>query len=688
MGAVSPVGVRRASAAGGAGAGGRRRLRRRPSCVSVLAFVAFAGFAAPAFVAGAQTPTPQPDNPFAGFETRRLSNGLKIWFKRLEGAPNVSVSAGVPVGSDADPPGKEQLAHFTEHMLFSDHKGKTEQEIKDAVEGLGGRRNGFTYRDRTWYYVTIAREHGLFAIEWMADLMSPHAMEPEVVARGRQPVLNEIGARPRELFDHLGAALTPGWLTAPDFWEREFGLPRLRPPNVDRWRSLHSVAPSDLREFYDRHYAPEAITVTVVGDLDRDSAFAVAERTFGAVPARPRTPWSLEVRDPGKGRSSYGWGFQSAASYRSRHKMFHASAEDVLTTLFVRDLLARRLNQRLRYGERKAVYGASVRRVARGPASYLEIFSRIDEDDFDFAVAVIDEEVETLSAGGHDPTEFEADRAALVERLRAANRTAEALNTWTRTTFYDPDTFADFPDVLSFYEDLTQAEVASFARDLFDESRSTLTIARVEPMSQGLAVAAVAALIALTLGALARWLTRPIRMREIRYVARFQLPEALKVLYALGTVAALLAVVRVGGEGVVRALDLWVGSVDGYLLQKAAAALAFVLMLALATLIATSGPRKLLVFDDHLRIKTRGWRSRVLTRADVAEISMRRFGRAWLGLGVLKGAPLAFGLLRPGVFLRPKRGRSYFFRARDTDELVEVLREWKAEETAPGVGNG
>ncbi len=157
-------------------------------CLAALALVASA---LPAPTGAAQAP--ESDNPFAGFETHHLSNGTKIWFKRLVGVPNVSVSAGVAVGSDADPRGKEQLAHFTEHMLFSDHKGKTEQEIKDAVEGLGGRRNGFTYRDRTWYYVTIAREHGFFAIEWVADLMSPHEMEPDVVQRARQPVLNEIG---------------------------------------------------------------------------------------------------------------------------------------------------------------------------------------------------------------------------------------------------------------------------------------------------------------------------------------------------------------------------------------------------------------------------------------------------------------------------------------------------------------
>ena len=30
-------------------------------------------------------------NPFAGFETHYLSNGVKVWFKHLPGVPNVSV---------------------------------------------------------------------------------------------------------------------------------------------------------------------------------------------------------------------------------------------------------------------------------------------------------------------------------------------------------------------------------------------------------------------------------------------------------------------------------------------------------------------------------------------------------------------------------------------------------------------
>ena len=645
------------------------RPHRSPGPVFGLALAVLLGAGVEAQQAGAS-------NPFAGFETHFLSNGVKVWFKQLPGAPNVSVSAGVPVGSDADPPGKEQLAHFTEHMLFSDHDGRTEQEIKDAVEGIGGRRNGFTYPDHTWYYVTIGREHGLFAIEWLAGILSPHAMDPAVVDRGRQPVENEIRARPRELFDHLVAALNPGWLAPAGFWEREFGIERVRAPFPDMWRSLQGITPEDLRGFYDQYYSPAVMTVTIVGDLDRDEALDRAQRTFGSFPARPVERWATTAEDPGRARSTYSWGFQSTARYQSRHKLFYASGEELLTAMFIRDLLNRRLNQRLRYGERKAVYGASANLVMRGPAAYLQVSSRIDEDDYDFASAIIDEEIEYLRSGSLGAAEFEADRAAVIERLRGANQTAESLNAWTRQVFYDPATFTDFPDVLSFYENLSQSQVASFAAHAFDESRRILSVSRTQPVSQGMAVLVVAVLVWITLKVVAWALTKPIQMKDIRYVAHFRLPVVLRTAYALGLIAVTLALGRIVAVGVVWGVDRWVLPVDDYVIQHAGIGGILVILLAGFAVLAAWPPRKLLIFEDHIRIKSRGWRSRILKADDIEEIKMERGLGVWLSRGILRNPPLAFGLIGPGIHLRPVKGRSYFFRSRDTTELAEVLGSW------------
>lgn len=622
-----------------------------------------------------QADSAAPPNPFAGFETHHLSNGVKVWFKRLRGVPNVSVGAGIAVGSYADPPGKEQLAHFTEHMLFSDHDGKTEREIKDAVDLLGGHWNASTYRDRTYYYVTISREHGIFAIEWLAGILSPHEMDAEVVERGREPVQNEIGARPREIVDHLLALLRPAWLAPPDLWEYEFGIERQRDPDPYLWKSLRGITPEDLRRFYDRYYAPGGMTVMIVGDLDPREALAAAERTFGSFPVRPVNRWEIRLEDPGRSRTDFGWASRATVEYQSRHKLFHPTSDEVLTALFVRDLLYRRLNQRLRFGERKAVYGARVYLAQRGPAKLLVLNTRIDEEDYAFATGIIDEEIEFLRTGALSAAEFEADRAAVVELLRSANQTAQSLNFWARNYFYDPATFVDFPDVLSFYQDLTQERIATFAREVFVESRHGLTVWRPQPVDQAALAALAVALAWITLKLVGRLLTKPADMREIRYVAHFRLPVVLRVAYIVGLVAVVAALAIVA-TFLVQRVGPQVQSVDNYIFQAAAAAAAGVVGLAAVCLVYAAAPRKLLLFTDHVRIKSRAWRSRVLRAGDIAEISVMRFPEVWLSRRLLRGPPLAFGLGRPGIYLRPTKGRGYFFRSRDTEQLAEVLAEW------------
>ena len=625
----------------------------------------------------AQTERPRGPNPFAGFETHYLANGLKVWFKSLPDAPNVSVSLTVPFGSHRDPRGKEGLAHFTEHMLFSDHDGRTEQDIKDAIEGLGGRRNGFTAADRTWYYATIDKQHGLFAIEWLSRIVSPHVMAPDVVERNRQPIALETNAHPREIFGHVWALLNPSLLTPPDFWQREYGMETRGPQPVDRWSILQAITPEDLRDFYDTYYVPESMTLTVVGDLDRAQALATAEQSFGELPRRPVPPLEIPIRDPSRRRATYTWGFPPAVRYTARYKFYHAGAEDELMILFIRDLLNRRLNQRLRYGERKAVYSLQVAYSKRGPAGFLQVRGSIDEDEYGFAAQVIEQEIEALRTGTLDPAAFEVDRTAVIESLRSGNQTSEALNFWVYRNFYDPDTFTGFPDVLGFYESVRQGEVASFASRHLVPERQVLSVLRTQPLSQTVLAAALLIVTWLTVRLVGWCLTSPVTMSDIRYVARFRMPIVFRLVSVIVLAGVGLVMARIALFGLQWLTLAYVVTIDDYAIQSAVYALMLVLLLSLMLVYLAQFPRKLLVFPDHLRVKALAYRSRILKPESLEEISLRRFHRVWLSRDLFRCFPMTLGLLRPGIYLRPARGRAYFFRTRDVKELVDVLEAWR-----------
>jgi predicted Zn-dependent peptidase len=282
-------------------------------------------------------------------------------------------------------------------MLFSDHLGRTEEQIKRDIEDRGGVRNGFTGWDRTFYFARVGKAHGLFALGWLYRIISPHDMPSEVVDRQREPVALEVGARPRQLFDWLHSLyLNPPVLRLADFWEREFGMVTSASRDVYVRRSLSRITRGDLRGFYDRYYVPSRMTLTVIGDFDRDQVFHTIDETFATLPRRPAPPVVDSYRDPGRADRLFRWRFGSNVLSQDRFKFYGLTRDGDLRLIFLSRFLGKRLNSRLRFGERKAVYGVDVSVARRGPGAYLQIAGAIKESEFAYAREVIEEELNAV----------------------------------------------------------------------------------------------------------------------------------------------------------------------------------------------------------------------------------------------------------------------------------------------------
>ena len=278
----------------------------------------------------------------------------------MPGQGNAALSVTVRVGSDRDPLGKEQMAHYLEHMQFSDHLGLSTREIKKQIEDQGGVFNGSTGADRTFYYVHIKKDNALFALDWLYRVISPHEMKPDVVERERYPVEVEVGAKPREIMDWVDAVyVNPPYLRPPGAWKREFGIQTTEARDFYTYRSLRSITPRELRQFYDRHYSPARMTLTVIGDLDRDAVLGLVNGTFATLRQAQEPPAAPTATDAGRSRSTFFWDARSNISYTRRIRFASMTARDELMLTFIGRFLGKRLNDRLRFGEQKAVYGIS-----------------------------------------------------------------------------------------------------------------------------------------------------------------------------------------------------------------------------------------------------------------------------------------------------------------------------------------
>ena len=619
--------------------------------------------------------SPLPRNAFAGFETVILRNGLKIWFKRLPGDPTVSVSVSVRAGSDQDPPGREQLAHFTEHMLFSDHLGRTDEQIKHEIDDKGGAWNGVTYSDHTFYFTQIGKAHGLFAIGWLYRLISPHAMDSVTVEKQREPVALETRAQPRQFFDQIFVRyVNPPWLRLPDFWEREFGLVTSASRDVDLWESLHRIAPADLRGFYDRYYVPSRMTVTVIGDVDRDSVMQMLDTTFATLAAHPAPADTSVLRDPGRGRREYFWDFRSSVSYTRRYKFYDLTAREQVVLIFLGRWLSERLNDRLRFGNRKAVYGLYVGPQQRGRATVLRLSGGIKPSELGFALGVIEDEIEGLRSGGRTDVEFETGRTRVARQLRIQDASAKELESWVERSFYDERVNRDFPDLVAAFENIPRTEVEGFVRRLVIPNRQVLSVGYRIPLSQGLVAIIALGAAWLAIRAARRLMLRPLDMTRLRYVARFRLPLFYNLVLlpvAIALLAIGLRLLVYGGEALA---DHVLFGIDQFWVQWPALcvfamALVFVTVLTLGWV-----PRKLLCFDNGIAIKFLTFRSVSIAATDITEVTRCTFAEMWLSRRLWSSMPLTLGIRTPGILVRTKRGRSYFFKVRDSDECVAALQ--------------
>jgi predicted Zn-dependent peptidase len=613
-------------------------------------------------------------NPFAGFETLFLSNGLKVWYKQMPDDPNVFIGVNVPAGSDDDPVGKEELAHFTEHMLFSDHLGRTEEEIKREIEDWGGSRNGLTYSDHTFYFVTLDKQHGLFALEWLYRILSPHEMLPEIVEKQREPVAIEVDARPRELLDWIRAYyLFPYWLRLPGFWEREFGLSTRRSRDYYPYRSLHAITPEDLRWFYDTYYVPSTMTLIVAGDFEREALLEALNTTFATLPGRPAPKRDISLHNPKRPWQSVYWRPRANVYYSYDMKLYRISTEDHDMLLFMQAMLNRRLNQRLRFGDRKAVYGVWVGISQRGPAASFYINGEIKKSEYHYARQVIDEELTALQTGTLPAEEFASDQQAVARKLRVNNTTAEDLGWWLTREFYNPALHRDFPDLVSFFEQVTPENVATFMQRHFIPEHQVRYISKPLPINQAVLACIPLALVALTLKVVRRTFIRPVDMTRIRYVTRFKIPAvyAISVLGILGILGAILA--RLAFYALSWGYSHLIQDIENFAAQGSVASLILVGSIFLGFGVLASIPYKLLVFEDHLRIKYRSYRSRIVAPDDVETIALRHFPDVWLSRNLFTCVPLTFGLLNPGIYLKLRTGHSYFFSVRNSAECQKAI---------------
>lgn len=207
-----------------------------------------------------------------------LANGLKVVVWPDHDIPNVAQYTWYRAGGRNEYPGITGLAHYFEHMMFNGTANLAPGEFDRVMEAAGGANNAYTSQDVTVYqdWYPVSALDTIFELE--ADRMANLDFDPEVVESERGVVYSER----RTSVDNNNFRALMEQVQATAYLAHPYQFPVIGfPSDIENWTM------QDLRDFYRTYYAPNNATMFVVGDVQPDEVFALAERYFGDIPSQP-----------------------------------------------------------------------------------------------------------------------------------------------------------------------------------------------------------------------------------------------------------------------------------------------------------------------------------------------------------------------------------------------------------------
>ncbi|MDJ0905200.1 MAG: pitrilysin family protein [Woeseiaceae bacterium] len=249
-------------------------------------------------------------------EIRRLTldNGLTVIAWPDHDIPNVAMYTFVRAGGRNEYPGITGLSHFFEHMMFLGTENLEPGEFDRQMEAAGGANNAYTTNDVTVYTNWFPRSALDTIFELEADRFQNLQTYSDAVQSEREVVYSERRMR----VDNNNDLKLMEQVFATAFIAHPYQFPVIGwPSDIEQWTE------QDLEDFYRTYYAPNNLTLVVVGDVTTQEVFRLADRHFGSIPAQAPPPQvrTIEPEQMGARRVIV----ETAAQAPLLHMAFHAT---------------------------------------------------------------------------------------------------------------------------------------------------------------------------------------------------------------------------------------------------------------------------------------------------------------------------------------------------------------------------
>ncbi len=224
-----------------------------------------------------------------------FDNGHKLVLAKKE-SPMVNISTWVKTGSINENEDNNGVSHFLEHLMFKGtHKYKA-GEFDCTLERKGGIINAATWKDYTFYYVTIPKKHLELALHMHADMMVDPVLPDYEIGQTFDP----NGAIPKDgrercvVIEEIRMGQDRSWRKVYDKLNDKMYEKHPYKRNVIGTKEIIArISRDDIMAYYQNFYSPKNMTTIVVGQFDDENIINKVAEEFkfqNNIPKKLLTP--------------------------------------------------------------------------------------------------------------------------------------------------------------------------------------------------------------------------------------------------------------------------------------------------------------------------------------------------------------------------------------------------------------
>lgn len=394
-------------------------------------------------------------------EGYQLPNGLQLMLKPGSERGHVAIRLVVGVGLDDFSCAEQQLPHLLEHLLFSGTDDTGEGGLEERMQALGGEWNAFTSHADTTFVIEAPAKNQRKVLDLLLGLLTRTPLTEKRISEAKHVVEREDGGH----YSHLQR-----WLDRQDLGHSasnqlavELGL------KCAERAEVHNLTREQLQAVRQDWYAPNNMTLIIVGDLDRLLP-AYLERTYGALepvePSEHKPLAAIDAKADAERVLIRGVvGNTAKLHWLLPEPVIEGQSDDTWNLL--RDYLEWALYSELRL-KHGLSYGPWAEREVFGGVGFLSLNADLERDDVPHAREVVEQLKTNLLKDGLNPEVFARLKNAAVARQAWAAQGNSALADyyWASLGDYEDGHFSDPAKQLQAIS-LDQANVA--LRELFAE---------------------------------------------------------------------------------------------------------------------------------------------------------------------------------------------------------------------------